>query len=116
MGINHAYDGPITELFEGKHDFYFLQSKPLTTEEINAYAGTGKEADGFLTELKEKFRVHYWIYAVRKDAKLAVPVAAPLAVPPVGGTAKRERPAEDEESVKPEEVSDAKKQDSSESE
>ena len=119
VGINHAYDGPITELFEGKHDFYFLQSKPLTVEETNAYSGTGKEADAFLKELKEKYRVHYWIYAVRKDAKLAA------AAPPAGGAAaggatlKRERPVENDEaedSVKPEEVSDAKKQDSSESE
>ena len=95
VGINHAYDGPITDLFKGDHEFYFLQSKPISTiPEASEYAGTGREADDLLNKLKAEFGVHYWIYAVRKDAKLAaVGGNAPSAAATVVG-AKRERPVE----------------------
>lgn len=105
VGINHAYDGSINDLFKGEHDFYFLQSKPIATiAEASEYAGTGKEADELLKRLKQEFDVHYWIYAVRKDAKLATPTAGAYA-PAVG--VKRERPAETV--VESEDVSELKK-------
>lgn len=100
-GINHAYNGPINELFEGKHDFYFLQSKPLSRDELDAAKST-PYADVFLDQLKAKDRVFYWIFAVRKDAKLATAAA----VAPTNG-AKRERPEDNQ--VEAEDVSELKK-------
>ncbi|MBX9636554.1 MAG: hypothetical protein K2Q45_03275 [Nitrosomonas sp.] len=108
VGVNHAYNGDIIELFEGKHDFYFLQSKPLAQAEKNLYSGPGgKIADEFLDNLKTTFKVYYWIFAVRREAKTAQPKVVP-AVAVVG--AKRER-AEDTATVNPDEnVSEVKKQ------
>ena len=103
-GIHHAYNGPINELFEGKHDFYFLQSKPLVREELDVAKST-PFADGFLDGLKAKHQdLFYWIYAVRKDAKLANVTAIAKAT-----SAKRERP--DDNQVEAEDVSELKKLD-----
>lgn len=106
VGINHAYDGPITELFKGDHDFYFLQSKPVTKDELEAAkaASTDGTMDHFLDELKQKYKVFYWIYAVRRDAKLA---AAPAAAAVKQEQKKRERPEDNQ--VEAEDVSESKK-------
>jgi hypothetical protein len=74
-GKYHAYDGNIAPvIFDGKHDFYVLTSFIPGTEaqRIEHGAHVGHVADDYLNTLKA---VHpglfYWIYAVRKDAKMA---------------------------------------------
>jgi hypothetical protein len=71
LGVNHAFEGDISPLFEGGHEFYVLWSYVMTSEERTKYCGpNGAVADDFLNHLKEKEGIYYWIYAVRKDAKM----------------------------------------------
>jgi hypothetical protein len=101
-GKYHAYDGNIAPiLFDGKHDFYVLTSfMPATDEQRIAHgARFGQVSDDYLNKLKaDNPGLFYWIYAVRKDAKMAknfhaAPAAA--ATPSVdGGGVKRERDAD----------------------
>ena len=70
-GLNHAYAGNIISLFEkGAHDFYVLVSYAPSAADL-AYLGTVAYADEYLDRLIEGQKVEYWIYAVRKDAKMA---------------------------------------------
>jgi hypothetical protein len=74
VGVNHAYKGDIAPLYEGTHDFYVLTSYcNWTPEDKQKWLGPhAPPADDFVDVLKSKFRVHYWIYAVRKDAKMSL--------------------------------------------
>jgi hypothetical protein len=125
LGLYHAFTGDIVPLFAGQHEFYVLTSHALTDEERAAHCSkrlSDAYADAFLDSLITKEGVHYWIYAVRKDAKMAgqrhrataevvpatpkqaptgplpvvaIKAAAPIAVAPK----KRERADEDETTV-----------------
>jgi hypothetical protein len=74
-GRYHAFDGNIISLFEGgRHDFYVLTSHENSVQERAAYCGpraTAGFADTFLDQLKQRDKVFYWIYAVRRDVKRA---------------------------------------------
>lgn len=71
-GRYHAFSGNIASLFEGQHDFYVLTSRVLSFDEKTKYAG-GVYADELINQLRgpDKKGLFYWIYAVKKDAKMA---------------------------------------------
>ncbi len=71
-GLNHAFEGDIASLFEGGHEFFVLTSYIMNDDEKIKYTGPGgAEADAFISHLKNTEHIFYWIYAVRKDAKMA---------------------------------------------
>lgn len=106
-GIYAAFtDVDLLPIFTGgTHEFYVLTSHVLTKEETATYCQTrsvnlANAADTLLDQLIERETVHYWIYAVRRDAKMAgqqtrnVEVTRP-STPVLNAAGKRER--EDEE-------------------
>jgi hypothetical protein len=109
-GKYHAFSGNIASLFEGQHDFYVLTSRVLSFDEKIKYAG-GVYADELINQLRgpDKKGLFYWIYAVKKDARMAksfgvtrpaVAVSAFVDSPSAGASKKRESPdaeGEDEE-------------------
>ncbi len=111
VGIYVAYPGVnIMPLFQGgQHDFFAMTSHVLTKEERSQYCSvlnTSVMADKFLDDLIERDSIHYWIYAVRRDAKMAgqmvrnvAPPAKPLPIPPPGPAVSvgEKRPREDDE-------------------
>ena len=77
-GINHAWEGNVATLLDGgQHDFYVLISVPMEDEERAQWMG--KDADAYLDQCIERYNANYWIYAVRKDAKLAPNYVSPQA-------------------------------------
>ncbi len=78
VGLNHAFKGDIAPLFEGTHEFYVLTSySNWTTDERLKWTGPNAPyADEFITALKKDHKIRYWIYAVRKDAKMSKTFAA----------------------------------------
>jgi hypothetical protein len=91
-GRFHAYDGNIWPLFEGRHRFYVLWSYGGMTDADRAqYCGKDLVyADDLLNRLKQTEKsFRYWIYAVRKNVRVAAnfprpAAAAPAPVVPVG--------------------------------
>lgn len=109
--INHAWEGNLLTLLEAQtHDFYVLLSHALTKEEIAQYAQgeQGHYADEWVNQLITNNDIFYWIYAVRKDAKMAqdfldrnkklVPVPGKQEEEAEAPTPKRERSESESES------------------
>lgn len=122
-GKYHAFSGNIASLFEGQHDFYVLTSRILSFDEKIKYAG-GVYADELIDQLRgpDKKGLFYWIYAVKKDARMAkdfgksrlpaaIAAAAVVSAPP-SPNKKRDSPdrggdgEEEEEGVMEEEEED----------
>lgn len=81
-----GYAGEAMTLFTGIHDFYVLISHTLNDEEAACWAGPNPTAapfaDALIDTLKQaakgaEKKFHYWIYALRKDAKRAPPKPRP---------------------------------------
>lgn len=72
-GRYHAFWGNAISLFEGNHDFYVLISRLLSDQEkANLTGPRAQYADDFLRAFKSPpINGYYWIYAVRRDAKMA---------------------------------------------
>lgn len=80
VGINHAISGEITSLFDGGHRFYVLVGTVRTQDDIDRYAGGKAFCDEWLEQRVKLENAKYVIYAVRNDAKLIQPKAAPVVV------------------------------------
>jgi len=78
-GINHAWEGNLMTLLEGdQHDFYVLVSVPMGEEERKPWLG--RDADEYLDLCIDQFSASYWIYAVRRDAKMAPNYVSPQGI------------------------------------
>lgn len=74
-GMHHAWQGNLLPILErNEHSFFVLMSHPMTDEERGRY-GQGEEgtpADEWIDALRQAdASIYVWIYAVRKDAKMA---------------------------------------------
>jgi hypothetical protein len=109
-----AFSGEAITFFTGAHDFYALIGHRMNAEEAACWAGpnpkSGPYADSYIDTLRTAAGVakkpfHYWIFAVRKDAKRAPPKPRPqvmaVETPEATGSAplKRDKPdmAQEEE-------------------
>ena len=106
LGTYHAFQGDIGPMLDnGSHDFFIVTSRGVANGgETFAKGRSGPYADEWINALKAgKDRIYYWIYAVRKDAKMARNYLAPglskplPPTPTVNEHGKRERAEEDEE-------------------
>jgi hypothetical protein len=77
FSLNHAWKGNLLLLLEAnEHDFYVLMSKQVPESERAQYAGPdGEYADALLDERDKD--LSYWIFAVRKDAKMGASFVPP---------------------------------------
>lgn len=107
-GIYAAFtDVDLLPIFTGgAHEFYVLTSHVLTVEEVAKYCKTrslnlANAADTLLDALIERESVQYWIYAVRRDAKMAGQQTRNVEVRPsapvITSTGKREREEDEPE-------------------
>jgi hypothetical protein len=114
----HGIAGDVGPLFRGEHRFFVLTSHAMTTEETAKYAGPGRQVQ-FADDLIDAHKAAgapYWIFAVRKDAKLHAPLppvpvrnkplpALPDEAPASSSSVKRELDEEEQEDVEEEEDS-----------
>lgn len=108
---HHAIKGNAVAVLDGQRDFFVLCSHEPTDEEIGRWYLPGRQepvADAYMDELKGRNDpdFHYWIFAVRKDAKLSQrrlydQSALPPLTDPEPQTPKRPREEEPEAPVPP---------------
>lgn len=93
--VNHAWEGNLLQLIEaGTHDFFVILSKPDVDDKFRG--PNGIFADDYVQHLIDSEQVVYWIYAVRKDAKMAPDFIAPATTPKLNSEGKREREEQSE--------------------
>jgi hypothetical protein len=75
MGRFHAFQGDIGAMIDnGTHDFFILTSKGIGKDvggEAWARGADAPFADAWIDAQRTNHKIYYWIYAVRKDAKMA---------------------------------------------